>query len=258
MGCASACGLGGSCGLTGGGCASGGSCGAGGCGSDAPAGALRDVVGVTFNNSAKTYYHDSTGLALEQGEPVVVETDRGEAFAVVVQPTGPSRKFAGVKGLKRVLRRANARDLAASAGKKQREEEALRFCQARVRQRRLDMKLVHAEEDFDRKKLTFVFTAEARVDFRDLVKELAHQFRSRIEMRQIGPRDEAKVLGGYGDCGRPLCCTTFLKEFAPISIRMARRQGLSLNPTKISGRCGRLKCCLKYEDTGDERRRGAA
>jgi cell fate regulator YaaT (PSP1 superfamily) len=115
------------------------------------------------------------------------------------------------------------------------------------------MKVVYAEETFDRRKLTFYFTAEGRVDFRELVKELAQQFRSRIEMRQIGPRDEAKALGGYGICGRPLCCTTFLKEFAPVSIRMAKRQGLSLNPTKISGRCGRLMCCLKYEDSGDDR-----
>ena len=184
----------------------------------------------------------------------MVETDRGGGFATVVQPTGPSRKFAGVSGLKRILRLANAQDIAAEQANREREKEAFDFCQVHIRHRRLDMKLVYAEETIDRKKLTFFFTAEARVDFRELVKELAQQFHSRIEMRQIGPRDEAKVLGGYGDCGRPLCCTTFLREFAPISIRMARRQGLSLNPAKISGRCGRLKCCLKYEDTGEDHR----
>jgi len=135
-----------------------------------------------------------------------------------------------------------------------RQREAFEFCQSRIKQRRMDMKLVYAEESFDRRKLTFFFTSEGRIDFRDLVKELAQQFHSRIEMRQIGPRDEAKVLGGYGICGRPLCCTTFLKEFAPVSIRMAKRQGLSLNPSKISGRCGRLMCCLKYEDTGEDLR----
>lgn len=246
MGCGSgACTIGASCG-SGGACGSGGSCGS------AWDGTFRDVVGVRLNHSAKTSYHDSTGLFLTTGDHVIVEADGAEQFATVILPTGPSRKFAGAKGLPAILRRATSEDLARNRQNRQREDEAFEFCQARVRQRHLEMKLVHVQESFDRRKLTFYFTSEGRVDFRDLVKELAQQFRSRIEMRQIGPRDEAKVLGGYGDCGRPLCCTTFLKEFAPISIRMARRQGLSLNPSKISGRCGRLKCCLKYEDTGDD------
>ncbi len=252
MGCGSACGLSGSCGSSGA-PGTGGSCGAGGCGSGSWDGSLRQVVGVTYHNTAKTYYHDSTGLDLTEGELVIVESDHGEQFAAVVQATGPSRKFASVTGLTRVLRRATPRDITVDRDNRRREKEALEFCKARIRQRRLEMKLVYTEETFDRKKLTFYFTADGRVDFRELVKELAQQFRSRIEMRQIGPRDEAKVLGGYGGCGRPLCCTTFLREFAPISIRMARRQGLSLNPSKISGRCGRLKCCLKYEDRGDDR-----
>lgn len=253
MGCNSACGLSGSCGTSGGGCLAGGSCGAGGCGSGgAWDGTLKEVAGVTFNNTAKTYYYDSSGLTLAVTDAVIVEGDHGEQFATVVQPTGASRKFAAVTGMKKVLRRATPRDIANDRENRRREASALEFCQSRIRQRRLEMKLVYTEETFDRKKLTFYFTSEGRVDFRELVKELAQQFRSRIEMRQIGPRDEAKALGGYGDCGRPLCCTTFLREFAPISIRMARRQGLSLNPTKISGRCGRLKCCLKYEDTGED------
>jgi len=253
MGCNSACGLSGSCGTSGGGCGSGSSCGAGGCGSGgAWDGTLKEVAGVTFNNTAKTYYYDSSGLSLAMTEKVIVDGDHGEQFATVVQPTGASRKFASVSGLKKVLRRASPRDIATDRENRRREKNSLEFCQNRIKQRKLDMKLVYTEETFDRKKLTFYFTSEGRVDFRELVKELAQQFRSRIEMRQIGPRDEAKALGGYGDCGRPLCCTTFLKEFAPISIRMARRQGLSLNPSKISGRCGRLKCCLKYEDTGED------
>jgi len=255
MGCGgSACILGaGGCG-SGGGCGSSGSgsCGAGGCGSKDWDGTLKDVAGVKFNSTAKTYYHDSTGFDLRKGDCVIVDTDHGEEFALVIQPTGPSKRFAYLPGLKKVLRYASPQDIARNQENRQRESEAFEFCQSRVRQHHLDMKLVQAEESFDRKKLTFYFTSEGRVDFRDLVKELAQHFRSRIEMRQIGPRDEAKVLGGYGICGRPLCCTTFLKEFSPVSIRMAKRQGLSLNPSKISGRCGRLMCCLKYEDTGED------
>lgn len=253
MGCASgACGSGG-CG-SGGGCGRSGQggCGAGGCGSREWDGNLRDVVGVKFNNTAKTYYYDSTNKHLRKGDFVIVETDHGEEFARVVQATGGSRKFAGAASLRKILRVASARDLATNEENLRRQAEASEFCRARVRQRKLEMKLVCAEESFDRRKLTFFFTAEGRVDFRELVKELAQQFRSRIEMRQIGPRDEAKVIGGYGICGRPLCCTTFLKEFSPVSIRMAKRQGLSLNPSKISGLCGRLMCCLKYEDTGED------
>ncbi|MGH9867160.1 MAG: PSP1 domain-containing protein [Candidatus Polarisedimenticolia bacterium] len=253
MGCGSGgcpAGLGG-CGSSGDGSTSGSPCGAGGCGTGAE-GPPREVVGIKFNNTARTHYHDSAGLDLRKGDAVIVETEHGEEFARVVLPTGPSRRFAGVSSLKRVLRQATGEDVSRNDENVRREAEAFEFCAARVRTRRLEMKLVYAEESFDRRKLTFYFTAEGRVDFRELVKELAQQFHSRIEMRQIGPRDEAKALGGYGICGRPLCCTTFLKEFSPVSIRMAKRQGLSLNPSKISGRCGRLMCCLKYEDRGDD------
>ncbi len=259
MGCGS-CGSGGSCGVSAGG--SGGGCSSGGCGSGGSGGCgdafrgdeRRDVVGVKFNNTAKTYYYDSGGFDLLLHESAIVETEHGDEFARVVLPTGPSRRFAGYAGLRSVVRRATREDMRINAENLLRQKEAFDFCQARVRHRHLEMKLVYVEESFDRRKLTFFFTAEGRVDFRELVKELAQQFRSRIEMRQIGVRDEAKVLGGYGICGRPLCCTTFLKEFAPVSIRMAKRQGLSLNPSKISGQCGRLMCCLKYEDTGDDLR----
>ncbi len=253
MGCGS-----GACTVSGGGCGSGGSCGVGGAGSCGAGGSggwtgtPREIVGVRFNTAAKTHYYDSTGHSLLKDESVIVPTDHGEEFSRVVEPTGPSMKFARVPNLRTILRRATPWDLTRNEENIQRQAEAEEFCQARIRQHRLEMKLVIVEETFDRRKLTFYFTAEGRVDFRELVRELAKQFRSRIEMRQIGPRDEAKVLGGYGDCGRPLCCTTFLREFAPISLRMAKRQGLSLNPSKISGRCGRLKCCLKYEDTGKD------
>ena len=249
-----ACSLGdGACG-SGDSCGSGGSCGAGGCGSGDWDGAFKDVAGVKFNNTAKTYYYDSTGFLLSLETPVIVDGEHGEEYARVVQPTGPSRKFATVKGLKRILRVASPHEILWNEENLRRQREAFEFCQTRIKHRHMDMKLIYAEESFDRRKLTFFFTSEGRIDFRDLVKELAQQFHSRIEMRQIGPRDEAKVLGGYGICGRPLCCTTFLKEFAPVSIRMAKRQGLSLNPSKISGRCGRLMCCLKYEDTGEDLR----
>jgi cell fate regulator YaaT (PSP1 superfamily) len=254
MGCGSGgcpAGLGG-CGSSGGCGVSGSSCGGGSCGASGGDGPPRDVVGVRFNTTAKTHYHDSAGFDLRKGDAVIVDTDHGEEFARVVLGTGPSRRFAGAAALRHVLRQATPDDVARNDENVRREAEAFEFCSARARARRLEMKLVYAEESFDRRKLTFYFTAEGRVDFRELVKELAQQFRSRIEMRQIGPRDEAKALGGYGICGRPLCCTTFLKEFSPVSIRMAKRQGLSLNPSKISGRCGRLMCCLKYEDHGDD------
>jgi cell fate regulator YaaT (PSP1 superfamily) len=252
MGCGS-CGSGGGCGVSSaGGDGGGGGCGPGGCGTGGRGDATRDVVGVKFNNTAKTYYYDSIGFDLFLNELAIVETEHGDEFARVVLPTGPSRRFAGYAGLRKVVRRATRDDLRINTENLVRQKEAFDFCHAKVHQRHLEMKLVYVEESFDRRKLTFFFTAEGRVDFRELVKELAQQFRSRIEMRQIGVRDEAKVLGGYGICGRPLCCTTFLKEFAPVSIRMAKRQGLSLNPSKISGQCGRLMCCLKYEDTGDD------
>jgi cell fate regulator YaaT (PSP1 superfamily) len=203
---------------------------------------------VKLAHHAKTFYFDSTGFLLLGGDHCIVESDQGEAYGTVAQATGPSRKFAGVRGMKKVLRRARPEDEQVQERNAALGREALDDCRSRARALNLDMKLVSVDAAFDERKLTFFFTAEERVDFRELVRDLAQRFRRRIEMRQVGARDEAKILGGYGICGRPLCCSTFLTEFAPISVRMAKRQGLSLNPSKISGLCGRLMCCLRYED----------
>ncbi len=233
-----------------GGCGSGG-CANGDCGAGSWDGTYRDVAGIKIGTHARTYYFDSTGFLLQGGEACVVEGEHGEEFGRIVQSTGASRKFSGVKGMKKVLRRPTAEDEETNALNVALRREAHEYCRSRIRQQDLAMKLVDSEPSFDGRRITFLFTAEERVDFRELVREIAGQFKRRIEMRQIGARDEAKILGGYGICGRPLCCSTFLKEFAPISIRMAKRQGLSLNPSKISGNCGRLMCCLRYEDTDD-------
>ncbi len=238
---------GGSASSTSGACASGG-CAGGSCGSDAWDGAYRDVVGVKIGPHAKTFYLDSTGFDLLRGDPCVVESEEGEAFAVVVQPTGASRKFSAVPGMKRVLRKAARQDLEQNESRERMRLDALGYCRRKAAELELEMKVVEVDPSFDGRRLTCFFTAAERVDFREMVRDLAHRFRRRIEMRQIGARDEAKMLGGYGICGRPLCCTTFLTEFAPISVKMAKRQGLSLNPSKISGLCGRLMCCLRYED----------
>lgn len=230
-----------------GGCGSTG-CASGNCGADTFDGNYRDVVGVKIGNHAKTWYYDSTGFGLLSGDGCVVEGDQGEEYGTVVQPTGASRKFAGQKDMKRVLRRATSDDLDVHRQTGAVRREALEYCRSRIPHLKLEMKIANVEPSFDGKKITFYFTAEERVDFRELVRDIAQHFRRRVEMRQIGARDEAKIIGGYGICGRPLCCTTFLTEFAPISIKMAKRQGLGLNPSKISGQCGRLMCCLRYED----------
>lgn len=230
-----------------GGCGSGG-CSNGNCGADSWDGSYRDVAGIKIGFNARTHYFDSTGFLLLNGDPCIVESDGGEAFGSTVQGTGPSRKFSGVRDMKRVLRRARPEDIEIDGRNLHVRHEAIDYCRDKVKALNLDMKLVSADPSFDERKLTFFFTAEERVDFRELVRDLASRFRRRIEMRQIGARDEAKMVGGYGICGRPLCCSTFLTEFAPISVKMAKRQGLSLNPSKISGLCGRLMCCLRYED----------
>ena len=211
-------------------------------------GACRDVAGIKVGNHAKTWYFDSTAFQLLTGDPCVVEWDQGEAFGVVLLPTVPSRRFAGIQ-MKRVLRRATPDDLLSDQRNQTTRRELLEYCRPRLKDLSMEMKLVEVEPAFDGRRITCYFTAEERVDFRELVRDLAQKFRRRIEMRQIGARDEAKMLGGYGVCGRPLCCATFLAEFAPISVKMAKRQGLSLNPSKISGLCGRLMCCLRYEDS---------
>ena len=255
MGCGSGGCASGGCGFKGGSTLGAGApagCGSGGCSSGSNGagtwdGTYRDVVGIKIGNQARTSYFDSTAFQFMKGDLCVVEGDPGEAFGAVVQPTGPSRRFVGVP-MKKVLRRATAEDLLADQRNQTTRRELLEYCRPRLKELNLEMKLVEVEPTFDGRRITCYFTAEERVDFRELVRDLAQKFRRRIEMRQIGARDEAKILGGYGICGRPLCCSTFLTEFAPISVKMAKRQGLSLNPSKISGLCGRLMCCLRYED----------
>ena len=186
---------------------------------------------------------------LVPGEKVVVQMGDRRAYGAVARTVPPmaERTAPRANAPARVLRRASREDVLRRFRHEQREREAKRMCLLKIRERGLAMKLVKVEQLFDGSKLVFYFTAEGRVDFRQLVRELASEFRVRIEMRQIGPRDEAKLIGGYGTCGRPLCCTTWLQSFEPISIRMAKRQKLSLNPSRLSGACGRLKCCLRYE-----------
>jgi len=183
------------------------------------------------------------------GDQVVVQTDNGPALGTVAPliPQTAARRPGAADPSHRLVRLASHEDIVARLRHRQREEEAYRFALLRIRERGMAMKLTRVEQAFDGSKLLFYFTADARVDFRELVRELAAEFRTRIEMRQIGVRDEAKALGGYGTCGRPLCCTTFLVSFEPVSIKMAKQQDLSLNPSKLSGLCGRLKCCLRYE-----------
>jgi len=208
------------------------------------------TVGIRFRNSGKVYDFDPGELILLPGEKVMVETARGVECGEVARA---NRETAGDKPLKPVLRRANEEDRRRVEDNIRKEREAMRICQERIEAHNLDMKLVDAEYAFDNSKILFNFTAEGRVDFRDLVKDLAGVFHTRIELHQIGVRDEAKKLGGIGICGRPFCCSQFLRDFQPVSIKMAKEQGLSLNPTKISGSCGRLMCCLKYEqDTYEE------
>ncbi|RJQ54470.1 MAG: stage 0 sporulation protein [Actinobacteria bacterium] len=208
---------------------------------------MQRVVGVVFRKAGKVYYFDPDGLELKPGDSVIVKTTRGTEFGEVVSPAQemPSELIPGQ--LKKVVRRASEEDLRQAAQNKEREEEAFRVCQEKIAKHKLDMKLADVESIFDGSKMLFYFTSEDRVDFRDLVRDLASIFKTRIEMRQIGVRDEAKMIGGLGPCGRHLCCTQFAGDFEPVSIRMAKEQNLPLNPMKISGICGRLMCCLKYE-----------
>ncbi len=208
---------------------------------------MTNVVGVRFRQAGKIYYFDPKDFSLERGMHVVVETARGVEYGTVILPpkTVPDEEV--VLPLKEVLRIATEQDEETESNNRFREREAYLVCQKKIQEHGLEMKLVQAEYTFDNNKLLFYFTAEGRIDFRDLVKDLAGEFRTRIELRQIGVRDETKILGGIGICGRPLCCHTYLADFAPVSIKMAKEQNLSLNPTKISGTCGRLMCCLKNE-----------
>jgi len=205
------------------------------------------VVGVRFRNAGKIYYFDPAGFEVKQGDSVIVETARGVELGAVMLGVREVSDEAVVQPLKSVMRIATEEDKEIAEKNRAKEKEAYVICQEKIRKHELDMKLVQAEYTFDGNKLLFYFTADGRVDFRELVKDLAAVFRTRIELRQIGVRDETKILGGIGICGRELCCASYLSEFVPVSIKMAKEQNLSLNPTKISGMCGRLMCCLKNE-----------
>ncbi|MEW9111027.1 PSP1 domain-containing protein [Cytobacillus gottheilii] len=209
---------------------------------------MYDVTGVRFKKAGKIYYFDPGELPIQKDDYVIVETVRGVEYGKVVIAPKKVDEHDVVLPLKKVLRIADQKDQMIVEENKQAAAEAYEVCCEKVSTHQLDMKLVDVEYTFDRNKVIFYFTADGRVDFRELVKDLAAIFRTRIELRQIGVRDEAKMLGGIGPCGRMLCCSTFLGDFDPVSIKMAKDQNLSLNPTKISGLCGRLMCCLKYEN----------
>ena len=211
------------------------------------------IIGVRFKPTGKVYYFDPQGIEVNRGDYVIVETSRGIEYGQVMYGIKEVEDSVVTKPLKGVLRIATQEDTRKYNENKEKEKQASKICMDKISEHGLDMKLVEVEYTFDGSKVLFYFTADGRVDFRDLVKDLASVFKTRIELRQIGVRDESKVLGSIGVCGRNLCCSEFLGEFVPVSIKMAKEQGLSLNPTKISGACGRLMCCLKYEqDTYEE------
>lgn len=211
------------------------------------------VVGVRFRTAGKIYFFDPGKLRIKRGDFVIVETARGIEFGTVVGDIKEVEDDKVIQPLKPVIRIANQRDIEQEAANREKEKEAYRVCLEKIRKHGLEMKLIDAEYTFDNNKVLFYFTADGRIDFRELVKDLAAVFKTRIELRQIGVRDETKIMGGIGICGRPLCCHTHLSDFIPVSIKMAKEQNLSLNPTKISGVCGRLMCCLKHEeDTYEE------
>lgn len=215
------------------------------------------AVGVKFKHAGKIYYFDPAGIDVNIGDKVIVETAKGLEFATVVMGEEKIHPEKIVSPLKPIIRIATEADKKRNEENNSKKAEAIRLCQEKIDKHKLEMKLVDVEYTFDNSKVIFYFTADGRVDFRELVKDLASVFRMRIELRQIGVRDEAKMMGGIGNCGRPLCCHQWLSEFQPVSIKMAKTQGLSLNPTKISGICGRLMCCLKYEnDTYAEAKNG--
>jgi len=207
-----------------------------------------DIIGVRFKKVGKIYFFDPGELDIEKGTPVIVETVRGVEYGFTEIGRRPEPEEHVVQPLKKVIRIATEEDTNQREQNKLKEQEAFAICMEKIKTRGLDMKLIEVSLTFDQNKIIFYFTSDGRVDFRELVKELAAIFRIRIELRQIGVRDEAKILNGIGICGRTLCCATFLGEFQPVSIKMAKEQSLSLNPTKISGICGRLMCCLKYEE----------
>ncbi len=208
---------------------------------------MAKIIGVRFRTAGKIYYFSPGKIWIKKGDNVIVETARGVEYGKVVIGVREVREEELVQPLKSVIRVATPKDVKAEESNREKEKKAFEICYNKIRERGLEMKLIDAEYTFDNNKVLFYFTAEGRIDFRELVKDLAAIFRTRIELRQIGVRDETKIRGGIGVCGRPLCCNTYLGEFAPVSIKMAKEQNLSLNPTKISGVCGRLMCCLTNE-----------
>ena len=213
---------------------------------------MTKVIGVRFKANGKSYYFSPGDLELQQGDHVIVETARGTECGEVAKGPHDVPDSSIVKPLKTVTRMADAVDVRRMQQNRADEKRAFSVCEERIAKHKLDMKLVDVEYTLDRNKILFYFTADGRIDFRDLVKDLAGVFRTRIELRQIGVRDESKMLGGLGICGQPFCCSRFLRDFQPVSIKMAKEQGLSLNPAKISGSCGRLMCCLAYEQPAYE------
>ena len=209
---------------------------------------MTEVIGVRFKKVGKVYYFDPCGIQVKNDATVIVETARGQEYGEVAMANSQVEDSKIVQPLKKLVRVATEADKKTMEQNLQFEKDAFKVCEEKIQKHKLDMKLVSVEYTFDRSKILFYFSADGRVDFRELVKDLAGVFRTRIELRQIGVRDEAKMIGGLGICGRPLCCSAFLESFQPVSINMAKDQGLSLNPTKISGTCGRLMCCLKYEN----------
>ena len=206
------------------------------------------IIGVRFRTAGKIYFFDPAKFPIKRGDHVIVETARGVEYGTVVGDPRMVEDDKVVQPLKPVLRVATKRDDEQEANNKLKEKDAFKICLEKIKKHNLEMKLIDAEYTFDNNKVLFYFTADGRIDFRELVKDLASVFKTRIELRQIGVRDETKILGGIGICGRPLCCHSHLSEFVPVSIKMAKEQNLSLNPTKISGVCGRLMCCLKHEE----------
>ncbi|MCI8819069.1 MAG: stage 0 sporulation family protein [Oscillibacter sp.] len=213
---------------------------------------MTEVVSVRFRGGSKTYFFDPRGIQVRTGDSVIVQTAQGLEFASCTQGNHEVEDSAIVKPLSAMVRRATENDFRVMEYNRKREREAFHICEGKIADHGLEMKLVNVSVGFDSNKIVFYFTADGRVDFRELVRDLASVFRARIELRQIGVRDEAKMIGGLGICGRPFCCSQFLDGFLPVSIKMAKTQNLSLNPTKISGTCGRLMCCLKYEQNAYE------
>ena len=213
---------------------------------------MTTIIGVRFKSNGKMYYFDPQDTEVTAGTGVIVETARGLEYGECVQGNTEVNEQSVVQPLKRMIRIATEADMKTLERNRKRADEAFLVCKRKIEDRGLEMNLVTAECTFDMNKLLFYFTADGRVDFRELVKDLAGVFRTRIELRQIGVRDESKMIGGLGICGQPFCCSRFLKDFQPVSIKMAKEQGLSLNPTKISGACGRLMCCLAYEESAYE------